>query len=128
MNTKKGFTLIELLVVVAIIGVLAAVAIPKLLEAIDKAKEGVVKSDIGSMNSALQMYQINHPENKFISMALTTFVAAGTFEANMKPTYLGVLPKSPFGSSYNYTYGGDGANYTFFTILGKKKDPQTIEM
>ena len=58
MNTKRkhGFTLIELMIVVAIIGILAAIAIPKFAQLIRKAGEGASKGNLGSIRSALSIY------------------------------------------------------------------------
>jgi prepilin-type N-terminal cleavage/methylation domain-containing protein len=55
-NIKKGFTLIELMIVVAIIGILAAIAIPKFADLINKSKEGATKGALSSVRSALQVY------------------------------------------------------------------------
>ncbi|MBD3270930.1 MAG: prepilin-type N-terminal cleavage/methylation domain-containing protein [Elusimicrobia bacterium] len=52
----KGFTLIELMIVVAIIGILAAIAIPKFADMIRKSHEGATKGNLGTMRSALSIY------------------------------------------------------------------------
>ena len=55
-KNKKGFTLIELMIVVAIIGILAAIAIPKFAELIRKSSEGASKGNLGAVRSALSIY------------------------------------------------------------------------
>ena len=54
--STSGFTLIELMIVVAIIGILAAIAIPKFAELIRKSSEGASKGNLGAVRSALSIY------------------------------------------------------------------------
>jgi prepilin-type N-terminal cleavage/methylation domain-containing protein len=55
-KTQKGFTLIELMIVVAIIGILAAVAIPKFAQMLEKSREGATKGNVGAIKSAVSIY------------------------------------------------------------------------
>ena len=56
LKTKKGFTLIELMIVVAIIGILAAIAIPQFANLVSKSQEGRTKANLGTIRSALSIY------------------------------------------------------------------------
>ena len=68
-KSLKGFTLIELMIVVAIIGILAAVAIPKFADLVTKSKEASTKGSLGSVRSALSIYYGDlegvYPDNLF---------------------------------------------------------------
>lgn len=55
-SRKAGFTLIELMLVVAVIGILAAIAVPRFAETIRKSREGSTKGNLGAIRSALRIY------------------------------------------------------------------------
>lgn len=57
---QKGFTLIELMIVVAIIGILAAIAIPRFADMLEKSREGSTKGNLGSFKSAASIYYGDH--------------------------------------------------------------------
>jgi general secretion pathway protein G len=56
LNKPRGFTLIELMLAVAIIGILSAIAIPQFADLIGQAQEGMTKSNLGVLRSALSIY------------------------------------------------------------------------
>ena len=81
---KQGFTLIELMLVVAIIGLLAAIAIPKFADMIDRAKEAAIMGKLGSVRSAIGIYYSNNEGvyPRAFAWEMTAFMAPGT--ANIK--------------------------------------------
>jgi general secretion pathway protein G len=74
----RGFTLIELMIVVAIIGILAAIAIPKFADLIRKSKEGSTKGNLGAIRSALSIYY-GDLEGNYPADDLTSLTIAGKF-------------------------------------------------
>jgi type II secretion system protein G len=84
-KNAKGFTLIELLIVVAIIGIIAAIAIPNLLNAIDRGKQKRTMADLRSMGTAIEEYSI---DNNFYPSANSV----ATLETEVSPSYIRALP------------------------------------
>jgi general secretion pathway protein G len=82
---SKGFTLIELLIVVAIIGIIAAIAIPNLLNAIDRGKQKRTMADIRSIGTAVESYAV---DNNVYPVAAN----ATTLSGLVAPIYIKTMP------------------------------------
>jgi type II secretion system protein G len=135
-RNQKGFTLIELLIVVAIIGIIVAIAIPNLLNAIQRAKQKRTMGDMRSAGTAAEAYAVdfNHypaaagytlPSG--VSFGSTTFGKAGSgFNGQVVPTYIRVLPLVDGWQSYFFY--GPGTNNQAYGILscGKNGATETV--
>jgi len=64
-RNEKGFTLIELLIVIVIIGILAAVAIPRFQGVADKARIGAAEAELATVKQGLGMYQAENDSSSF---------------------------------------------------------------
>ncbi len=110
-SNRKGFTLIELLIVVAIIGILAAIAVPNFLNAQTRAKVSRVQADAQSLGTAIESYKIDTNEyppdgrsgvyNHF-SLRWGNEPSAGK-HLTTPIAYMGQIPLDPFNSKLGYT-------------------------
>lgn len=87
-KSAKGFTLIELMLVVAIVGLLAAIAIPKFGNMVDKAREAAVKANIGNLRSALAIYYADN-EGIYPMYGIPFNMGSGLLELDGKYVDLG---------------------------------------
>ena len=108
LRKEKGFTLIELLIVVAIIGIIAAIAVPNLLTAIQRSKQKRTMADLRAIGTALGSYQVDY--NRYPT-------ATGDFSVNTLggattgPLYYKGSVKDGWNTTYRYT-STDGESYT----------------
>lgn len=109
-TTARGFTLIEIMVVVVIMGILAALVVPKLMGRTDDARIIAAKQDIATVMQALKLYRLDnlrYPTTEQGLQALiakpTTGPAANGWKAG---GYIDKLPKDPWGNPYQYLSPG----------------------
>ena len=116
MRKEKGFTLIELLIVVAIIGIIAAIAIPNLLNAIDRGKQKRTMADIRSIGTAIESYAVDN--NRYpISYSNATGATMGT---QLAPIYIKTMPSK---DGWNNDWHGDSnSTGSLYTLESYAKD------
>lgn len=133
MNRKQhGFTLIELLIVIAIIGILAAIAIPNLLNAIQRAKQKRTLADMKALAVAIEAYQIDNSVYPAASCSGSLYTDVGaTLDTasftDLAPTYIAQPPLRDGWSGYFvYNLKPGGAWYNVRS-LGRNRtlDPVT---
>ena len=107
-RAQAGFTLIELMVVLVIIGVLAALIVPNVLDRADDARSTAARTDVNNLMQALKLYRLDNQRYPSADQGLQSLVAkptAGVMPPNWKP-YLEKLPNDPWGRPYQYLNPG----------------------
>lgn len=102
----RGFTLIEVMVVVVILGILAAMIVPKIMSRPEQARKVKVKQDIASIQSALDLYKLDngfYPSSEQGLQALVVKPSTPPMPRDWKSDgYLQELPMDPWGETYQY--------------------------
>ena len=115
---SRGFTLLELMVVIVIIGVLAALIAPKVLENVDKAKITAANADISNLMNALKMYKLDngrYPSGDQGLQALVSKPTTGSMPGNWR-SYLDKLPDDPWHHPYQYANPGVHGEIDVFSL------------
>ena len=107
---QRGFTLLEVMVVVVILGILAALVVPKIISRPDEARVIAAKQDIASLMQALKLYRLDnqrYPTTEQGLQALLVKPATTPIPSNWKQGgYIERLPKDPWGNPYQYLNPG----------------------
>ena len=115
----RGFTLIEIMVVVVIIGLLAAVIVPEVINKVDEARVAKAKEDIQSLETALTEYRLDNSVYPTTQEGLKALVKRPNDPSltNWHGPYVQRLVKDPWGHPYHYQYPGThGLSYNLYSL------------
>jgi general secretion pathway protein G len=123
-RAHSGFTLIEVMIVIVILGILAALIVPKLMGRPDEARAAAARQDIFTLMQSLKLYKLDNRRYPSTEQGLSALVqkpALAPIPENWSPGgYLDKLPNDPWGQPYRYlnpgmhgeidimSYGADG--------------------
>ena len=109
-HRQRGFTLVEIMVVVAILGILAALIVPKIIGRSDDARIVAARQDVATLVAALKLYRLDNQRYPTTDQGLKALVEKPTVDPipnNWKTGgYLDKLPKDPWGNAYQYLQPG----------------------
>ncbi|MEI2418136.1 type II secretion system major pseudopilin GspG [Orrella sp. JC864] len=115
---QRGFSLIEIMIVVVIMGVLAALVVPNVLDRPDQARAVAARQDIGAIMQALKLYRLDngrYPSNAQGLRALSEKPGDGPVPPNWRP-YLDRLPVDPWNNPYQYLNPGANGEIDVFSL------------
>lgn len=118
MKKQYGFSLIEIMVVVVILGILASIVVPRIMNRPDEARIVKAKQDVLAIQNALDLYKLDngfYPSTDQGLIALVEKPTTNPMPRDWKP-YLKSLPKDPWGRDYLYLNPGQHGEIDVFTL------------
>jgi len=120
-HAQAGFTLLEIMVVVVILGILATMVAPQILGRADDARMTKAKSDIVSLEAALDLYQLDNYVYPTTSQGLESLASKPTESPEPRNYknggYVKSLPNDPWGRAYLFLNPGvKGSTYDLYTL------------
>lgn len=117
---QRGFTLIEVMIVIVILGILAALIVPKIIGRPDEARVIAAKQDISSLLQALKLYRLDNQRYPTTDQSLRALVGKPTtppIPPNWKNGgYIERLPKDPWGNDYRYLNPGTHGEIDVYSV------------
>jgi len=119
-RAARGFTLIEVMVVVVILGILAAVVVPRVMSRPDEARVVKAQQDLRAIGAALDLYKLDNFKYPSTEQGLQALVSRPTgLDPGAKwraEGYLPSLPKDPWGAPYKYLQPGQHGVYDLWSL------------
>ena len=116
----SGFTLIEIMVVLVILGIMAALVVPRVLGRTDDARKVAAQADISTLMNALKLYKLDnmrYPTTQQGLSALATKPSIAPIPNNYKDGgYLDKLPRDSWGDDYQYLNPGKHGEIDVYTF------------
>lgn len=115
-SRQSGFTLIEVMVVIVILGILAAVVVPRIMDRPDMARITKAKQDIRAISSALDLYRLDQHHYPTTDEGLEALVNPPSGTTGKQGGYIKSLPKDPWGNPYLYLNPGSHGEIDLYTL------------
>lgn len=120
MKQLKGFTLIEVMVVVVILGILAALVVPKIMSRPDDARLAKARQDIRTIEAALNLYKLDNYVYPTTDQGLEALVTKPTIPPEPRQWksggYLDRLPQDPWGRNYLFLQPGQKSDIDIYSL------------
>ncbi len=122
-KSQSGFTLIEIMVVVVILGILASVVVPRIMDRPDKARQTKAAHDVRAIESALALYRLDNFQYPTTDQGLEALVTqpAGDMPNWKKSGYLDKVPVDPWGQPYQYLNPGVQREIDVYSLGADKR-------
>ncbi len=117
---QQGFTLIEIMVVIVIMGILAALIVPRVLDRPDQARQVAARQDIGGIMQALKLYRLDNGRYPSTAQGLRALVEKPE-GASAWRGYLDRLPNDPWSHPYQYLNPGVKGDIDVFSFGADSK-------
>lgn len=118
-RSQGGFSLIEIMVVVIIIGLLASIVAPAVLDRAGEARIKKVKADFSNLQTALKMYRLDNYRYPTSEQGLEALVSRPSIDPQprnyQEGGYIEKLPNDPWGEPYQYLSPAEGRDYDIYT-------------